>query len=189
MLGPPAGVLSGCALILDYILCSTVSIAACVDAVFSFLPLPFQQYKLLTAALLLLSLIILNVRGVKESVLILAPISAVFIGTHLLLLAAMVNFSDQAGALTQWSQDAYRQDAASIGRWGILLIFLRAYSLGGGTYTGLEAVSNGLQIMREPKVQTARRTMLYMATSLALTAGGLLFCYVLAGVGRRKGRH
>jgi amino acid transporter len=188
MLGPPAGVLSGCALILDYILCITVSIAACVDAVFSFLPLPLQQYKLISATLLLLLLLVLNIRGVKESVIVLAPIFILFIGTHLLLFAAMANFSDHVGALSQWTQESYRRDVASIGRWGILLIFLRAYSLGGGTYTGLEAVSNGLQIMREPKVQTARRTMLYMAASLALTAGGLFFCYVLAGVAPAEGK-
>jgi len=188
MLGPPAGVLSGCALILDYILCITVSIAACVDAVFSFLPVSFQEYKLLTATVLLLLLIVLNVRGVKESVIVLAPIFIVFIGTHLLLFAAMANFSDHVGAMSQWTQESYQKDMATIGRWGILLIFLRAYSLGGGTYTGLEAVSNGLQIMREPKVQTARRTMLYMAASLALTAGGLFFCYVLAGVSPAEGK-
>jgi amino acid transporter len=188
MLGPPAGVLSGCALILDYILCITVSIAACVDAVFSFLPVSFQEYKLFTATVLLLLLIVLNVRGVKESVIVLAPIFIVFIGTHLLLFAAMANFSDQVGAVSQWTQQSYQRDVATIGRWGILLIFLRAYSLGGGTYTGLEAVSNGLQIMREPRVQTARRTMLYMAASLALTAGGLFFCYVLAGVSPAEGK-
>ena len=64
----------------------------------------------------------------------------------------------------------------------MLLLFLRAYSLGGGTYTGIEAVSNGLQIMREPRVQTGKRTMLYMATSLAFTAGGLFLCYLLLKV-------
>ncbi|HEX9022446.1 MAG TPA: amino acid transporter, partial [Geobacteraceae bacterium] len=83
---------------------------------------------------------------------------------------------------------AYGHDVGTIGVWGIMLIFLRAYSLGGGTYTGLEAVSNGLQIMREPKVQTAGRTMVYMAVSLAVTAGGLFFCYLLAGVATAEGK-
>ena len=54
----------------------------------------------------------------------------------------------------------------------MLLLFVHAYSLGGGTYTGIEAVSNGVPIMREPRVQTAKRTMLYMAVSLAFTAAG-----------------
>jgi hypothetical protein len=64
----------------------------------------------------------------------------------------------------------------------LLLIFLRAYSMGGGTYTGIEAVSNGLQIMREPRVQTGKRTMTYMAVSLAFTATGILLCYLLFSV-------
>ena len=48
------------------------------------------------------------------------------------------------------------QEARSDGGVGVLamlFIILRAYSLGGGTYTGIEAVSNGLQILREPRVQ------------------------------------
>ncbi len=41
---------------------------------------------------------------------------------------------------------------------------LRAYSLGAGTYTGIEAVSNGLNALREPRVQTGKRTMVYMGS-------------------------
>ena len=65
---------------------------------------------------------------------------------------------------------------------------MRAYSLGGGTYTGIEAVSNGLQIMREPRVKTGKRTMIYMATSLAFTAGILFVCYSLLGVKPVEGK-
>src|SRR5206468_3766651 len=61
-------------------------------------------------------------------------------------------------------------------------LLLLAFSLGGGTYTGIEAVSNGLQILRGPRVKTGRRTMAYMAISLSVTAGGLLLCYLLANV-------
>src|SRR5262249_53220916 len=71
------------------------------------------------------------------------------------------------------------QGLSTVGAVGLLLLFVRAYSLGGGTYTGIEAVSNGIPIMREPRVQTARRTMRYMAVSLAITASGLLLCYLL----------
>ena len=63
---------------------------------------------------------------------------------------------------------------------------MRAYSLGGGTYTGIEAVSNGVGMMREPRVQTAKRTMVLMATSLAITAGGILLCYLLVHVHARR---
>ena len=57
-----------------------------------------------------------------------------------------------------------------MGLLATLAILLHAYSLGGGTYTGIEAVSNGLQILREPRVLTGKKTMLYMAISLAFTA-------------------
>jgi amino acid transporter len=67
-------------------------------------------------------------------------------------------------------------------------ILLRAFSFGAGTYTGIEAVSNGLQMLREPRVRTGRRTMFMMATSLAFTAGGLLVCYLLTGISLQPGK-
>jgi len=72
-----------------------------------------------------------------------------------------------------------RAGVGTLGPWAMFLLFLHSYSLGGGTYTGIEAVSTGLPIMREPRVYTAKRTMVYMAISLALTASGLLVCYLL----------
>ena len=51
--------------------------------------------------------------------------------------------------------------------------------MGAGTYTGIEAVSNGIPILRDPKVRTAKRTITYMAISLAITAGGLMIAYFL----------
>jgi len=70
----------------------------------------------------------------------------------------------------------------------LALLFLRAYSLGAGTYTGIEAVSNGLSIMREPRVATGKRTMVYMATSLAVTAGGIILGYLLMDVRHIPGK-
>src|SRR5262249_58266970 len=71
---------------------------------------------------------------------------------------------------------------AGLGMLGTLKLFVRAYSLGGGTYTGIEAVSNGVSIMREPRVQTAKRTMVMMALSLAITAGGIIVFYLLINI-------
>jgi hypothetical protein len=64
----------------------------------------------------------------------------------------------------------------------MLALFLRAYSFGAGTYTGIEAVSNSMSVMREPIVETGKRTMRYMAVSLALTSGGLLLAYLLINI-------
>lgn len=46
-LGEKAGVISGCALLVDYMLTITVSIAACADALFSFLPMEFHEFKII----------------------------------------------------------------------------------------------------------------------------------------------
>ncbi|MGA2914965.1 MAG: amino acid permease [Sedimentisphaerales bacterium] len=189
MLGKKAGVVSGCALIVDYILTITVSITSCVDALFSYLPMEFHRFKILTASGLIILLIIFNIRGVKESIMMLAPIFITFIITHILMLGyGILSHTDRIMPVVNNFHSSFARDISTIGGMGIFLLFLRAYSLGGGTYTGIEAVSNGLQIMREPKVQTGKRTMLYMATSLALTAGGLFLCYLIWEVRPLSGR-
>ncbi|MEK6589153.1 MAG: APC family permease [Nitrospinota bacterium] len=189
MLGKRAGVVSGSALIHDYILTISISIAACMDATFSFLPVEFQKYKLMVAIFFILLLIVLNIRGVKESTLILAPIFGVFVISHLFLILYGVGIHvDSIMPLSREVYSSFRYDLNTIGGFSVLLLFLRAYSLGGGTYTGIEAVSNGLQIMREPRVQTGKRTMVYMATSLAFTATGLFICYLLLRVSPIQGK-
>lgn len=179
-LGEKAGVVSGSALLVDYVLTITVSIAACGDALFSFLPLHYHLYKIPFCALLIFALIILNLRGVKESVTFLAPIFVTFFITHIILIVyGIFSHTTQFVPIASEIHQSLRSDLAAIGMWGVLGIFVRAYSMGAGTYTGIEAVSNGLQVMREPKVQTGKSTMGLMAGSLAFTAGGLLLCYLL----------
>jgi len=175
-----AGVISGSALLIDYMLTITVSIAACADAIFSFLPYSYQPFKLVVACLFVVVLIVLNLRGVKESVMTLAPVFLVFIVAHGLLLGyGIFAHAPQIGVVADGFQNGLSHDLAAVGMIGVLAIFFRAYSLGGGTYTGIEAVANGMQIMREPREKTGKRTMGYMAISLAILSGGLFLCYLL----------
>src|SRR5262249_36537902 len=53
---------------------------------------------------------------------------------------------------------------------------------------GIEAASNGLPILRDPRNITGKRTMLYMAVSLAFIAGGILVGYLLVGAEPQRGR-
>jgi len=183
LLGEKAGVVSGSALLVDYAMTITISIASCCDAIFSYLPIQYHQYKVPVACVLTVMLIILNVRGVKESVTVLAPIFMVFVLSHIvMLLYGVIHHADRFMPVVNGFTGGIQRDVSTIGVLGIAMIFLRAYSLGGGTYTGIEAVSNGLQIMREPRVQTGKRTMIYMATSLAFTAAVLFLCYALVGI-------
>lgn len=175
-----AGVVSGSALLVDYILTITISLAACGDAIFSYLPVNVLPYKLPFVMGLIILLVFLNLRGVKESVTFLAPIFIVFVITHILLIGyGLFTHAGDFGEVAQRYKGNISTDLSTIGFLGILAIFLRAFSMGGGTYTGIEAVSTSMHIMREPKVQTGKRTMLYLAVSLAITASGLLLCYSL----------
>lgn len=180
ILGPSAGVVSGSALLVDYVLTITISIAAAGDALFSFLPPAWHGTKLAVEFGFILLLTTLNIRGVRESVMALLPAFLLFLITHVLLIGwGIVGHLPEVPATARSVQAGLSQGAATVGVGGLFLVFIRAYSLGGGTYTGIEAVSNGLPIMREPKVETGKRTMLYMGASLAFTASGLLLCYLL----------
>src|ERR1700685_757863 len=74
LLGRYAGVVSGCALVIDYVLTISISIASGADAIFSFLPTSALHYKFWVCLLVVAVLIGMNLRGVKESVLSLLPI-------------------------------------------------------------------------------------------------------------------
>jgi amino acid transporter len=189
LLGPNWGLVCGSALVVDYILTVSISIAAGVDAVFSFLPVAWAAHKLAVAVFFVGLLIWLNMRGIKESIKVLVPIFLVFVATHLMLIlwGLFVHMADLPEIVQGTVTETHNmvQDAG----WGMLLfLLLKAYSMGGGTYTGIEAVSNGLNQLREPRVKTGKRTMLYMALSLAFTAGGILALYMLWSVQHVEGK-
>src|ERR1035437_1577010 len=135
LLSPTVGVVSGCALIGDYILTIALSVASGADAMFSLLP-P-QWFNSLPSWHMTMTL--------EEKMNFYKVVFSLGIIVFLTLLA----------------------------------VVLRAYSLGAGTYTGIEAVSNGLNTLREPRVQTGKRTMIYMAASLSVGVGGLMLAYLL----------
>lgn len=189
LLGKPAGVVSGCALIIDYILTITISIAAGGDALFSLIGPEFHPWKLPIEFAAIFYLIVMNLRGVKESVKTLVPIFLIFLATHLaLILTVFFVHLPEAESIISTTGSGLHSGMSELGAWGLFLVFINAYSLGGGTYTGIEAVSNGVGILREPRVKTGQKTMQYMALSLGFTAGGLLLCYFLAGIRPLEGQ-
>ena len=190
LLGRGAGVVSGSALVVDYAMTIAMQVAACVAALSSLsstaIPQPTQ---LAWSLVLVVFLIVLNLRGVKESVQLLLPIFLLFLVTHVLVIG--YGIGSNLGNFPALVHDTVHDTQVTwkdLGGLATIALLLRAFSMGGGTYTGLEAVSNGLQVLREPRVKTGRRTMTYMAISLSLTAGGLILCYLLADVYRVEGQ-
>ena len=180
LIGPRAGLVSGAALLVDYVLTITTSLASGVDAFFSLLPAQAQTFKLVTEIALIVFMSVLNFRGMKETILVLLPIFLGFVVLHFgLIVYGIFVHADQLSTLIPdtWSQTTSLSQ--SMGWVFVASLVLRAYSLGGGTYTGLEAVSNNVNMLVEPRVRNGQRTMLYMALSLAFTAGGIILLYVL----------
>ncbi len=189
LLGPSFGVVSGSALIVDYVLTISVSIASAGDQLFSVVPGALHAWKLPSEFVAIALLVVLNLRGVRESVTILAPIFALFVVTHaVLIFGAIGSHVTDVPRVAHEVTQGFHEGLGTMGWAGMFGLFVAAYTMGGGTYTGIEAVSNGLPIMREPKVRTARRTMLYIAVSLAITASGLLLAYLLFDVHAETGK-
>ena len=191
LLSPQFGAVSGCALLIDYVLTIAISVASGTDALFSFFPMEWQAYRLQFAAVVVILLIALNLRGVKETVLPLVPIFMVFLLTHVFLIGYAI-FSNLWGIVdipSAISADvAMARADPKLGMAGMLILLVRAYTMGAGTYTGIEAVCNGLSILREPKVKTGKMTMRYMAGSLMFMVFGLMLAYFLCGVTHEPGR-
>ena len=182
LIGAHAGLVSGSALILDYVLTIAISAASGVDALFSLLPAVAGRFKLATELLLVTALVILNLRGMKESIKVLLPIFLGFFATHAFLIVYGLLF--QIERVPTILPDTLSETLSLTREHGwifVAALFLRAYSLGGGTYTGIEAVSNNVQSLAEPRVATGKLTMYYMALSLAFTAGGIIMLYLLWG--------
>ncbi|MFT4045872.1 MAG: APC family permease [Solimonas sp.] len=182
LIGKHAGLISGSALIVDYVLTIAISVASGTDALFSLFSGNAQIYKLGAEIGVIVLLIVLNMRGMKESIAILAPIFLGFFVTHAFLIIYGISYhADGLGGMvaTTWSETL--QLTRESGWMFAVALFLRAYSVGAGTYTGIEAVSNNINMLAEPRVRTGHWTMAYMALSLAFTAGGIILLYLLWG--------
>jgi amino acid transporter len=181
LLSPNAGVISGAALVVDYVLTIAVSVVSGVDSMLSLTPKPLDAtWHVLAAILVVVLLVIMNLRGLKESVIAMLPIFLVFVITHVLIVTYgfATHLHDIPTRFAAGANDA----TVAVNRdgwWVVIFVFLNAFSMGAGTFTGIEAVSNGMLVLREPRVQTGKRTMAYMAASLAFLAAALLVNFFL----------
>lgn len=176
-LGRNVSLVAAAALLIDYTLTAAVSLMAGTQALSSLLPslLPHE----LSLSLLLLALVgWANLRGLREAGRIFAIPTYVFVVMILLLtLVGVTDLSFQHG----WTPEPPPLEAA-LQPLGLFLI-LRAFSSGCSAMTGIEAISTGVQVFREPAARNARVTLLVMGGLLAamlLAVTGLGFMYGIA---------
>ena len=136
LLSPAAGVVSGSALLIDYVLTITISVASGGDALFSLLPAAWVAWKLPFACAGVVGLTLLNLRGVRESVLLWVPVFFVFVGTHaFVILYAIGTHASGLGGVAAATVSEVHGVSSQLGWFGLLALLLKSYSMGAGTYT------------------------------------------------------
>jgi amino acid transporter len=167
-LGTYPGLVAGAALLIDYVLTVTVSVAAGIAALTSAFPaLRTHTISLCLFAILFIALI--NLRGVKESGRIFSIPVYLFIGSLLLLIVASFTKSLSIPHLQ------YKELKETTSHIFPMFIILRAFASGCATLTGIEAISNGIRAFKAPEAKNAGITLLWMAFTLGILTIGIAY--------------
>ncbi len=171
-LGETPAQVAGAALLTDYVLTVSVSIASAVDQIASAFPVLFA-YKVHIALLLILVMALINLRGVKESGRIFAIPTYVFVVMMLIMISVgfWKSFSGNLGIVTD--VPVIEHNLLPLTGISFVFLLLRAFSSGTTALTGVEAISNGITAFKEPRPRNAATTLLWDATILMVLFLGL----------------
>ena len=162
-LGYRAAVIAGTALMIDYVLNVGVAISAGVAAVLSAIP-ALYSHRLALCLVVLLTLTLINLRGVKQSGIAFSlPVIGFVacVGTALTIGMVQMLLSGGHPRPVRVPPPAPQAiEAASI--W----LILRSFASGCTAMTGVEAVSNAVPLFRKPKVPRAQWTLTIIVTIL-----------------------
>ncbi|MFC4243727.1 APC family permease [Gryllotalpicola reticulitermitis] len=170
-LGEKAGLIVASALLTDYVMTVAVSVASGVDNIISAVPiLSHVRVELAVACVVLIALA--NLRGVREASKAFAIPTYVFIGSiGVMIITALVR--TVFGHTPVAESAAYSvKSTGSLAQIAVVLLLLRAFASGCSALTGIEAIANGVQAFRVPKIRNARTTLFLLGgTSIGLLIG------------------
>ncbi len=167
-LGTYPGLVAGSALLIDYVLTVTVSVAAGIAAITSAFP-SLRAHTVLLCLLSILFITIVNLRGVRESGKVFTLPVYIFIGSLLLLIGASLMKSFSVPQIT------YKELNATTSNIFPIFIILKAFASGCATLTGIEAVSNGVRAFKAPEAKNAGITLIWMAFILGILTIGIAY--------------
>ncbi|CAN5288412.1 APC family permease [soil metagenome] len=170
-LGEKAGLIVASALLVDYILTVAVSVASGVDNIISAFPV-LHTFRVEMAIGFVVILAAVNLRGVAESSKAFAVPTYLFIGSVAVMVVTGV-IRTIAGDAPLAASAAYGVKQTDVVQAGVLLLLLRAFASGCSALTGVEAIANGVQAFRRPKIRNAQ---------LTLTAMGVIAICLFVGV-------
>jgi len=171
-LGQPAALLAGAALALDYVLNVAVGISAGVGALVSAVPslLPFTL-PLCLAILALLTIV--NLRGTRESGLTFLLPTYLFVAA---LAGVLVIGGVKAALAGGYPAPVTLPPALAVPTTtASFWLLMRAFASGCTAMTGVEAVSNGVPLFRNPTIRNAEWTLTIIIAILVAFLGGIAF--------------
>ena len=175
-LGDGAGLLAAAALMIDYILTAAVGISAGVTALVSAFP-SLHPHQLALCLLILAIIVVVNLRGVKETGVVFMLPTFLFVGTLAITIATGVFRAVQAHGAPVAVAPPPPPAAVSEHLAGLALVWLllKAFSNGCAAMTGVEAVSNGVTAFREPRSHKANEALTVIIAILILLLAGLAY--------------
>jgi amino acid transporter len=164
-LGTTPSLVAGAALLTDYVLTVAVSVAAGVAAITSAWPV-LHDHRVAIGVASIVFIALVNLRGVRESAVVFGVPVYSFIALMLTLIALGL------GRLAFGTLEPISRETVAATQPLTLLLILRAFSSGGATLTGIEAVANGVQAFTEPAGRHAARVLGILALMLGIMTLG-----------------
>ena len=175
-LSPKAGLISGGSLLVDYMLTVAVSVSSGADEITSAIP-ALHPYNLHISIVLVLALMLMNLRGLRESAVSLMIPVYLFIASTVFL----IGFGLLQLLLGNLSYHATAPIGKSISGVSLVLL-LRAFTSGSASLTGVEAISNSVPFFKTPKAENAAKTLAIMAAILGFMFAGITFLNYWIGI-------
>lgn len=179
-LGGVAGAVVASALLVDYVLTVAVSVASGVDNIISAFP-ALADWRIESAIGFVVVIVVMNLRGVREASRAFAIPTYVFIASiAIMIVTGLVRTA--LGDPPVAASAAYGVRAENLTQAAVILLILRAFSSGCSALTGVEAISNGVQAFRKPKVRNAKLTLTMLGAVAATLFAGLTALALIAQV-------
>lgn len=171
-LGERAGLFAAASLLLDYVLDVAVGISAGVGALVSAIP-ELRAYTMWICLAILGLIVLINLRGVRNPGTAFAPPTYLFVATLFIVIGVGVARAivSHGHPLPVMSIPRQGQAVEALSRW----LLIRAFASGCTAMTGVEAVSNGVTVFKDPKEVHARRTLTLIVAILAVLLIGVVY--------------
>jgi len=182
-LGDVAGLLAAAALMIDYILTAAVGVSAGVTALVSAFPV-LHPHQLGLCLFVLAIIVIVNLRGVKESGIVFMLPTILFAGTLLTTIGVGVFRAITSGGhpVAVVAPPPPSAQLETFTKFALIWLLLKAFSNGCAAMTGVEAVSNGVTAFKEPRAKRANQTLTVIIFVLMILLMGLSYIAKAYGV-------